>query len=108
MDALQLVAEPRRQEILRLVWDEERPVGDLVELLNLSYGGVPQPPGLLRAPESVPWRREGRRRLYRPAHAGLGPLKSFLNRSGPDSLNGLPSSPSRPSARERGRRDAPD
>jgi DNA-binding transcriptional ArsR family regulator len=78
MDRLQLVAEPRRREILRLVWDGERAVGDLVELLDLSYAGVSQHLTLLRDAGLVTVRRDGKRRLYRADHDGLGPLKEFL------------------------------
>ena len=78
MDALQLVAEPRRQEILRLVWNDEKAVGELVEQLELSYAGVSQHLALLRNAGLVTVRREGKQRLYRADHAGLGPLATFL------------------------------
>src|SRR2546423_14170226 len=78
MDALQLIAEPRRQEILRLVWDEERAVGELVDELDLSYAGVSQRLALMRSAGFVTVRRDGKRRLYRADHAQLGPLKDFL------------------------------
>ena len=75
---MQLVAEPRRQEILRLVWQEERAVGELAELLDLSYAGVSQHLSLLRSAGFVTVRRDRRRRLYRADHEQLGPLGSFL------------------------------
>jgi DNA-binding transcriptional ArsR family regulator len=78
VNALQLVAEPRRQQILRLVWDDERAVGDLVERLHLSYPGVSQHLALLRDAGLVTVRRDGKRRLYRADHAQLGPLKDLL------------------------------
>jgi DNA-binding transcriptional ArsR family regulator len=78
VDALQVVAEPRRQEILRLVWSDELPVGDLVERLELSYAGVSQHLALLREAGFVSVRRDGKRRLYRADHERLGPLKEFL------------------------------
>jgi DNA-binding transcriptional ArsR family regulator len=78
MDALQLVAEPRRQEILRLVWSDELPVGELVDRLELSYAGVSQHLALLRGAGFVTVRRDGKRRLYRADHEQLGPLKEFL------------------------------
>lgn len=89
MDTLQLVAEPRRQEILRLVWDDEYAVGDLVERLDLSYAGVSQHLALLRHAGFVTVRREGKRRLYRADHAGLGPLKEFLEAFWTGSLDRL-------------------
>jgi|SRR3954470_5558552 len=78
MDALQLVAEPRRQEILRLVWRDERPVGELADELQLSYAGVSQHLALLRDAGLVTVRRDGKRRLYRADHDRLGPLTEFL------------------------------
>jgi len=78
VDALQLVAEPRRQEILRQVWREELAVGEIVDRLDLTYAGVSQHLALLRDAGFVTVRREGKRRLYRADHDRLGPLKPFL------------------------------
>ena len=78
MEVLQIVAEPRRQAILRLVWDNERAVGELVDELDLSYAGVSQHLSLLREAGFVTVRRDGKRRLYRADHEQLGPLKDFL------------------------------
>ena len=78
MDTLQLVAEPRRQEILRLVWRDELPVGEIVDRLDLSYAGVSQHLSLLREAGFVQVRRDGKRRLYRADHQQLGPLALFL------------------------------
>lgn len=78
MDTLQLVVEPRRQEILRLVWREELPVGEIVERIDLSYPGVSRHLALLRGAGFVQVRRDGKRRFYRADHEGLGPLKPFL------------------------------
>ena len=78
MNALKLVAEPRRQEILRLVWRDELPVGEIVDKLELSYAGVSQHLALLREAGFVQVRRDGKRRLYKADHEQLGPLKAFL------------------------------
>ena len=78
MDVLRLVAEPRRQAILRHVWHDELPVGELAERLALSYAGVSQHLGLLREAGLVTVRRDGKRRLYRADLERLGPLKQFL------------------------------
>src|SRR5688500_14740137 len=78
MDALQLVAEPRRQEILRNVWRDELPVGELVHRLDLSYAGVSQHLALLREAGFVTMRPDGTRRLYRAGDERLGPLTHFL------------------------------
>jgi len=89
MDALQLVAEPRRQEILRQVWRDELPVGELVDRLDLSYAGVSQHLSLLREAGFVTVRRDGKRRLYRADHERLGPLTQFLEAFWGDQLDRL-------------------
>ena len=89
MDALQLVAEPRRQEILRHVWREELPVGELVERLDLTYAGVSRHLSLLRDAGFVTVRRDGKQRFYRADHGGLGPLKQFLEAFWADQLDRL-------------------
>jgi DNA-binding transcriptional ArsR family regulator len=78
VDALQVVAEPRRQEILRLVWQDELAVGTLVDRLELSYAGVSQHLAVLREAGFVTVRRDGKRRLYRADRERLGPLAAFL------------------------------
>jgi DNA-binding transcriptional ArsR family regulator len=89
MNTLQLVAEPHRQEILRLVWDEERAVGDLVDELDLSYAGVSQHLALMRDAGFVTVRRDGKRRLYRADHVQLGPFKDLLERFWTSSIDRL-------------------
>jgi DNA-binding transcriptional ArsR family regulator len=78
VDALQLVAEPHRQGILRLIWRDELPVGELARRLDLSYSGVSQHLTRLREAGFVTVRREGKQRLYRADRKGLGPLEAFL------------------------------
>jgi DNA-binding transcriptional ArsR family regulator len=89
VDALQLVAEPHRQEILRQVWREELPVGELVERLELTYAGVSRHLALLRGAGFVAVRRDGKQRFYRADHDGLGPLKQFLESFWADQLDRL-------------------
>jgi DNA-binding transcriptional ArsR family regulator len=89
VDALQLVAEPRRQEILRHVWRQELAVGELVDRLDLSYAGVSQHLALLRDAGFVTVRRHGKQRLYRADHDRLGPLKQFLESFWDDQLERL-------------------
>ena len=75
---MKLVAEPRRQEILRLVWRDELPVGEIAEKLDLSYAGVSQHLSLLKDAGFVQVRPDGKRRLYRADLEQLGPLAQFL------------------------------
>jgi DNA-binding transcriptional ArsR family regulator len=78
VDALQLVAEPHRQGILRLIWRDELPVGELASRLELSYSGVSQHLARLREAGFVTVRRAGKQRLYRADRQRLGPLEAFL------------------------------
>jgi DNA-binding transcriptional ArsR family regulator len=78
MDTLQLVAEPRRQEILRQVWGQELPVGEIVERLDFTYAGVSRHLALLREAGFVTVRREGKQRFYRADQDRLGPLTQLL------------------------------
>ncbi len=78
MDALQIVAEPRRREILRLVWDRERTVGDLASRFDITIGAVSQHLAVLRGAGYVDVRRAGNQRLYRANHEGLGEMRAVL------------------------------
>ncbi|MEU6656370.1 ArsR family transcriptional regulator, partial [Streptomyces sp. NPDC046900] len=42
MDAVRAVAEPRRREILRLVWDAELSAGEIAERFDVTFGAVSQ------------------------------------------------------------------
>ena len=64
-DAFNAVAEPRRRQILDLLAQRERPVGDLVELLGLAQPQVSKHLRVLREVDLVRVRDDGRRRLYR-------------------------------------------
>ncbi|HEY0496118.1 MAG TPA: metalloregulator ArsR/SmtB family transcription factor [Kutzneria sp.] len=78
MDALHAVAEPRRREILRLVWDAERSAGDVAAHFDVTFGAVSQHLGVLRKAGLVSVRKDGNRRLYRADRAALGPLAAWL------------------------------
>lgn len=72
------MAEPHRQGILRLIWRDELPVGELASRLELSYSGVSQHLARLREAGFVTVRRAGKQRLYRADRQGLGSLEPFL------------------------------
>lgn len=70
--------EPRRLEILRLLWDRELGVNQLADQLPISIAAVSQHLGKLRAVGLVSGRADGRRRFYRAAKGEMGPLADFL------------------------------
>jgi DNA-binding transcriptional ArsR family regulator len=78
MDPLALIAEPRRREILRLVWDRERSAGEIADAMPVTFGAVSQHLALLRDAGLVAVRREGNRRFYRAEPTRLGPLAAAL------------------------------
>jgi DNA-binding transcriptional ArsR family regulator len=78
MDALQVVIEPRRREILRLVWDHELSAGDIASAFDVSFGAVSQHLGVLRRAGFVRVRSEGNRRFYQADRERLGPLAQAL------------------------------
>jgi DNA-binding transcriptional ArsR family regulator len=78
MDSLQVVAEPRRRAILRLVWDAEVPAGEIAAQFDVSFAAVSQHLAVLRQAGLVTVRRNGTRRLYRADRAALGRLGQVL------------------------------
>lgn len=89
MDALQVIAEPRRREILRLVWDAERSAGDIASRFDVSFPAVSQHLAVLREAGFVTVRRDGTRRLYRADREGLGGLVDVLQRMWGDTIDEL-------------------
>lgn len=89
MDALKVVAEPRRREILRLVWDRELAAGEIADRFDVTFAAVSQHLGVLRDAGFVSVRREGRARLYRTDRKALGPLRPMLEKMWSGSLDRL-------------------
>jgi DNA-binding transcriptional ArsR family regulator len=89
VDALQIVAEPRRREILRMVWDRELAAGDIASRFDVTFPAVSQHLGVLREAGFVSVRRDGRTRLYRAERTALGPLRPMLEKMWSESLDRL-------------------
>ncbi len=77
-DAFNAVAEPRRRQLLDLLADGERPVGDLVSLLGLAQPQVSKHLRVLREVGAVEVRDEGRHRLYRLNGHALKPIHDWV------------------------------
>lgn len=79
--ALKAIAEPRRRAILRLVWNAERPAGEIAAAFpDITHAAVSQHLRVLREAQLVSERRDGRRRLYRAHPDAVPGLKAFLER----------------------------
>jgi DNA-binding transcriptional ArsR family regulator len=84
---LAVVAAPRRREILRLVWDRERPAGEIAaKMPDVTFGAVSQHLGLLTREGLLVCRREGRRRYYEAEKRALEPLRPYLEALWDDAL----------------------
>jgi DNA-binding transcriptional ArsR family regulator len=77
-DAFNAVAEPRRRQILDLLAGGERPVNDLVELLDLAQPLVSKHLRVLREVGLVDVRDSGRQRVYRLNAAPLKPIHDWV------------------------------
>jgi DNA-binding transcriptional ArsR family regulator len=74
----ELVAEPSRRQILDLLRERARPVGELVKLVGLSQPGVSRHLRLLRDAGLVRVRRDGQRRWYELEPEPLAELDEWL------------------------------
>jgi DNA-binding transcriptional ArsR family regulator len=88
--AFRALAEPRRREILKLVWAEELPAAQIAARFDdVTRSAVSQHLGVLREAELVVERRDGTRRLYRANHAQMDRLRQFLDEYWTGSLQRL-------------------
>ena len=74
----EVLAEPRRREILDLLRAGERPVGELVEHLELSQPAVSKHLKVLRDAGLVEVRQDAQRRWYRLRPAPLVEVDAWL------------------------------
>jgi DNA-binding transcriptional ArsR family regulator len=79
-DAFNAVAEPRRRQILDALAGGERPVNDLVRLLELAQPQVSKHLRVLKQVDLVAVRDEGRQRLYRLNGSSLQPIYDWVKR----------------------------
>ena len=87
--ALRAISEPNRREILRIVWEQELPAGDIASHFSVTRPAISQHLRVLKEAGLVTERREGTRRLYKARPEGLGQLRAFLEAMWDDSLDRL-------------------
>jgi DNA-binding transcriptional ArsR family regulator len=78
VSTFEVLAEPNRRRILDLLQKSERPVGDLVERLDLSQPAVSKHLRILREAGLVDVRADAQRRLYRVRPEPLQALDEWL------------------------------
>ena len=79
-DALTALSNPRRREIVRLVWERERSAGDIAGSFDVSWPAISQNLRILKEAGLITERRAGTSRLYKADRVALRPLESYLRR----------------------------
>jgi DNA-binding transcriptional ArsR family regulator len=78
--ALKALAEPRRREILRLVWSQELPATEIADRFrDVTRPAISQHLAVLKDANLVTERRDGTRRLYRANPQTMADLRAFLD-----------------------------
>jgi DNA-binding transcriptional ArsR family regulator len=77
-DPLAALSSPRRREILRLVWSDERPAREIAEAFDVTWPAISQNLRVLKEAGLVRERRVGTSRLYKADRAALRPLETYL------------------------------
>ena len=79
MDAqLRALAEPRRRDILRLVWSQELPAGAIADRFAVTRPAISQHLTVLKSAGLIAERRDGTRRLYSARRERLAEVLEFL------------------------------
>ena len=78
MSTFEVLADPSRRRILDLLREEERPVGELVQLLATSQPAVSKHLRVLREAGMVEVRVDAQRRLYRVRPEPLRAVDEWL------------------------------
>jgi DNA-binding transcriptional ArsR family regulator len=87
---LKTLGEPKRCEIVRLVWSEELAAAEIAKHFpDVTRSAISQHLGVLRNAGLVVERRDGVRRLYTVNQAEMGRVREFLDSFWTDSLDRL-------------------
>lgn len=78
-DVFNAIAESRRRDILVFLANSERPVGDIVDALELGQPSVSKHLKVLRDVGLVDVRRHGRQMLYRTNAEAIRPLHEWTS-----------------------------
>lgn len=84
-----MIAEPRRREILSLIWDGELSAGEIAKHFDVTFAAVSQHLGVLRKAGFVNVEKDGNRRIYQADKVALGPLRGALEAMWSDTLDRL-------------------
>ncbi|MHB2021685.1 MAG: ArsR/SmtB family transcription factor [Candidatus Xenobia bacterium] len=87
--ALKAIAEPRRRQILRLVWSRELSAGDIAGQFAVTPSAISQHLKVLRDAHLILERRDGTYRYYRARRDTMESLRNMLERFWDDRLEAL-------------------
>jgi len=76
--AIRAIAEPRRREILRLVWTSELAAGEIASHFDVTRPAISQHLRVLKEAGLVSERRNGTKRLYRARPESIAELRAYL------------------------------
>ncbi len=102
--AIRAIAEPRRREILRLVWTSELPAGEIARHFAVTRPAISQHLRVLREAGLVSERRNGTKRLYRARPETIAQLRAYLEQYWDENLRLLKAAAEQ-EEQGRGRRD---
>ncbi len=87
---LKAIAEPKRRDIIRLVWARELAAAEIAEYFpDVTRSAISQHLTVLRKNGVIHERREGTRRLYSVNRGEIIKLRAFLDSFWSDSLERL-------------------
>jgi DNA-binding transcriptional ArsR family regulator len=100
--ALRAIAEPRRREIIRLVWSSELSAGAIADRFReVSRPAISQHLRVLMDADLLTERRDGTRRLYRARRDRIQQLRAYLDAFWSDRLGALKTVAEREAKRRR-------
>jgi DNA-binding transcriptional ArsR family regulator len=77
VDSVQVIAEPRRRDILRLVWDDDLSASQIADRFPVTFGAISQHLKVVRDAGLVILRKEGTKHYYRADREAMGPLAEY-------------------------------
>jgi DNA-binding transcriptional ArsR family regulator len=101
-DVFQVLAEPRRRELLVLLADDERTAGDIAMRFDVTRQAVSQHLRILLEAGLIRERRDGTRRWYRARPEGLAEVRAYVEAMWPSALVDLKAAAEHEHASKRG------
>jgi DNA-binding transcriptional ArsR family regulator len=89
VDVFQVLAEPRRRQLLALLAGDERTAGDIARRFDVTRQAVSQHLRILLEAGLIRERRDGTRRWYRARPEGLAEVRAYVEAMWPTALGDL-------------------